>query len=276
MQSVLLLGGLASAFMGVASIAAVGCSSASSGSPSNSISSIGSISSSGGDNTGDDAGGGAGDDGTGSSSGTPSASSGAGSSSTGSSGAGSSGTTASSGGGTVEPPDAGPAHPTDAGVGLTADGGTVEDYAPNVSDFDCLKNSEWTIVGVSRYKNVLGHDTGTLAAARSAAGGTFPVGTFVQLVPNEAMVKRGKGYSAASDDWEFFALDTSATGTTISMSGGTSAVTNFVGSCLGCHGGAKPQFDLVCGDADGGSSHGCAPLPLSGQILMGTADPRCP
>jgi hypothetical protein len=260
MKPVLLLSGLAAAAMAVAAIAAAGCSSTSSGSPASTATS------SGGDNTGDDASGGAGDDGTGSSSGSPSTSSGAGSS-----GAGSSGSP-----GTIEPADAAPAPQTDAGVVLAADGGKVEDYDPTTADFDCLKNSEWTTVGVSRYKNLLGHEAAAVAAAKSATGGTFPVGTFVQLVPTEAMVKRGKGYSPASDDWEFFALNVSASGTTVGMSGGTTAVTNFIGSCLGCHGGAMPQFDLVCGDADGGSSHGCAPLPVSGQFLMGTSDPRCP
>jgi hypothetical protein len=187
-----------------------------------------------------------------------------------------SGTAGGSSGGVREPADAAPAPLNDAGVVLAADGGTVEDINPTASDFDCLKNSEWTTVGVSRYKNLLGHEAETVAAAQSPTGGIFPVGTFVQLIPTEAMVKRGKGYSAASDDWEFFALNVSATGTTIGMSGGTSSVTNLFGTCLGCHGGAMPQFDFVCGDADGGNTHGCAALPLSGSVLMSTSDPRCP
>jgi hypothetical protein len=263
MKSILRLTGLAVAAIAVAATAAVGCSSTSSPSPAASGGSSGG-------NASDDASGNAGDDGTGSSGGSPSTSSGVGSSGTGSSGTGSSGS------GTSEPVDAAPAPENDAGVVLAADGGTVEDYSPTPADFDCLKNSEWTIVGVSRYKNVLGHGAAMLAAARSATGGTFPVGTFVQLVAGEAMVKRGQGYSPASDDWEFFTLNTSASGAMIAMSGGTSAVTNPFGTCLGCHGGAKPEFDFVCGDADGGNSHGCAPLPLSGQVLMGTGDPRCP
>jgi hypothetical protein len=242
--------------LALAAMATTACSSTSSTSGSNS-----STGSSSGDGSGDDGSASTGGDSSGSSSGS-------GSTGSGSSGSGSSGS--------PEPADAAPAPQSDAGAVLAADGGTVEDINPTTTDFDCLKNSEWTTVGVSRYKNVLGHEAEAVAAAKSASGGIFPVGTFVQLVPQEAMVKRGKGYSPASDDWEFFALNVSASGTTIGMSGGTSAVTNFIGSCLGCHGGAKSQFDLVCGDADGGNTHGCAALPLSGAQLMATGDPRCP
>jgi hypothetical protein len=256
MKSTLFLPFLPAA-LAVAAMATTACSSTSSTAGS-------------GSSTGDGSGS-SGDNGSGAASGDSSGSS-SGAGSTGS-GSGSSGSGA---GGTPEPVDAAPAPQSDAGTVLAVDGATVEDINPTTTDFDCLKNSEWTTVGVSRYKNVLGHEAEAIAAAKSASGGVFPVGTFVQLVPQEAMVKRGKGYSPASDDWEFFALNVSASGTTIGMSGGSSAVTNFVGSCLGCHGGAKSQFDLVCGDADGGNTHGCAALPLTGQQLMATGDPRCP
>jgi hypothetical protein len=238
----------------VVAMAVTGCSSTSS-------------STSGGESTGASSG----SESSGDSSGSGS-SSGAGSTGSGSTGSGST----SSGSGVLEPADAAVAPLSDAGVVIAVDGGSVEDINPTTSDFDCLKNSEWTTVGVSRYKNLLGHEAETVAVARSATGGVFPVGTVVQLVPTEAMVKRGAGYSPASDDWEFFALNVSASGTTIGMSGGTSAVTNFIGSCLGCHSGAKPQWDLVCGDVDGGNTHGCTDLPVSGSVLMGTSDPRCP
>ena len=41
----------------------------------------------------------------------------------------------------------------------------------------------------------------------------YPVGTVLQLIPTEAMVKRHKGYSPSTDDWEFFALKVSPQGT---------------------------------------------------------------
>jgi hypothetical protein len=251
------------AVLAVSAMATTGCSS-------NSTSSPGSAQNGGGSGTSNGNGSG---DGTGGSSGTSSASGSPGDSS-GSAGSGSAGS--GSGSAAPEPVDAAPAAQSDAGVVLAADGGTVEDINPTTSDFDCLKNSEWTTVGLSRYKNLLGHEAETLSIARSPNGGVFPVGTVVQLVPGEAMVKRGKGYSPASDDWEFFALNPTSTGTTISMSGGNTSVTNLVGSCLGCHGAAKPQWDLVCGDVDGGNTHGCAPLPIPGSVLAASSDPRCP
>jgi hypothetical protein len=165
----------------------------------------------------------------------------------------------------------------DASAG--SDGAVVgEDFVPTTADFDCLQDSAWTTIGVSRFKNMLGHTAEMLAVARSADGGVYPVGTMIQLVPTEASVKRGQGYSAQSNDWEFFTLDATSTGTTITASGGDSSVKNFTGlSCLGCHSKAAPQWDFVCGDADGGNTHGCAALPLSGPELatLQSTDPRC-
>ena len=41
-------------------------------------------------------------------------------------------------------------------------------------------------------------------AVANAGSGTYPVGSLVQLVPGEAMVKREAGFSPATSDWEFF------------------------------------------------------------------------
>jgi hypothetical protein len=163
-------------------------------------------------------------------------------------------------------------------AGADGGGAVAADFDAGPADFDCLENAEWTTVGVSRFKNVLGHTDETLAVARSLDGGTFPVGTIVQLVPTEASVKRGKGFNAASNDWEFFSLNASSTGTTIKARGGGASVVNFTGSsCLDCHDKAAPQWDLICGDENGGNTHGCEALPLSGADLasLQTTDPRC-
>jgi len=59
-------------------------------------------------------------------------------------------------------------------------------------------------------------------------------------------------------------------GTTITSSG--AAVKNFVGSdCASCHRLAEERFDFVCG-----KNHGCAPLPLSDDLIarIQRADPR--
>ena len=186
---------------------------------------------------------------------------------------------------------AGPGAATEAGPGAATEAGTErgsalageafvagEDIDAGPSDFDCLKNAEWTTVGLSRFKNALGHTDETLAVARSVDGGEFPVGTIIQLVPTEASVKRGAGFNAASHDWEFFSLGTSATGTTIMARGGGATVVNFTGSsCLNCHDKASAQWDFLCGDPDGGNTHGCAALPLTNALIesVQSTDPRC-
>ena len=146
----------------------------------------------------------------------------------------------------------------------------VEDLDMKASDFECV--TRWTQVANSyRITNKLGHDP--LAIANSSTGGEFPVGTIIQIVPTEAMVKRRAGFSATTHDWEFFALSVSKSGTTIDKRGTTDVVNAFNGNCLACHSKAMPQFDLVCG-----TTHGCDALPLSTQQLVGiqNGDPRCP
>jgi len=138
------------------------------------------------------------------------------------------------------------------------------------SDFECVLH--WTQVANSyRITNKLGHDP--LATANSPVGGDFPVGTIIQIVPTEAMVKRRAGFSAATHDWEFFALSVSSSGTTIDKRGTADVVNAFNGNCLGCHAKAMPQWDFVCG-----TTHGCDALPLSTQQLVSLQDndPRCP
>jgi hypothetical protein len=170
-----------------------------------------------------------------------------------------------------------------AEAGLTEDGAgeaSVEDFAASMSDFDCSRNSEWTTIGLAHYKNVAGHTTEMLAVARSSSGGTYPVGTIVQLNPAEAMVKRGRGFNADSNDWEFFTLtDMDAGLASINTRGGGSTVSNARATCLSCHLPAQSAFDLICGDpVEGGpaTTHGCVPLPVPTATLANLPDIRCP
>jgi hypothetical protein len=99
----------------------------------------------------------------------------------------------------------------------------------------------------------------------------YPVGTTLQLVPAEAMVKHAPGRFPATNDWEFFALDLSAQGTKIKARG--DSVVNFTGvTCLSCHEPAK-RYDFVCE-----KTHGCAPIPINDQMIADrqSKDPRCP
>jgi hypothetical protein len=68
------------------------------------------------------------------------------------------------------------------------------------------------------------------------------VGTLIQLIPQEAMVKRAPGFDPGSNDCEFFTLDVTAAGTTIVTRGGSEVINRFSGSsCAGCHSAAEPS-----------------------------------
>jgi hypothetical protein len=169
--------------------------------------------------------------------------------------------------GSTGAPDA-PHGPGDAAATSDASG-TVEDLDMTATDFECVLH--WPQVGAYRITNKLGHDAATIA--QNPNGGVMPVGTIVQIVPTEAMVKRRAGFSASTNDWEFFSLSVAASGTTISKRGTSDVVNQFNGNCHDCHAKAQPQYDFICG-----TTHGCDPLPLSESTLVSlqNSDPRCP
>ena len=156
----------------------------------------------------------------------------------------------------------------------TKDGGAGQnpdlDLQMKAEDFDCILN--WVKVGSYRISNRLGFEKEALRVAHSKNGGTFSVGTVIQLVPQEAMVKRRKGWSPRTRNWEFFFLKVEAKKTTILARGKEEVKNQFGGNCYKCHQKAKPAWDLICGN-----DHGCAPLPLSPALIkqLQEADPRC-
>jgi hypothetical protein len=102
----------------------------------------------------------------------------------------------------------------------------------------------------------------------------LPKGTFLQIFPNEAMVKRGGKFNKEGGGWEFFALDVDSTGTTIVQRGGAEVLNQFGGgSCQTCHAGAA-SFDFLCE-----TDHGCIKLPdfVTPELLetLQQNDPRC-
>ena len=109
---------------------------------------------------------------------------------------------------------------------------------------DFTNINSMTRVGDHFVTNVKGHLAAALAVAHSAKGGVYPVGTIIQLVPQEAMVKRAPGFSPSTDDWEFFSLDVSAKGTRILSRGGVKVLNRFGGSCASCHSAAKSAVRL--------------------------------
>src|SRR5262249_23435720 len=95
-------------------------------------------------------------------------------------------------------------------------GPVLEEFIAQASDFQCLTN--WNQVRHYRIPKALGHEAETLAIASGSfdvSGLEFPVGTIVQLIPNEAMVKRGGNFDPANHDWEYFTLRTNRLGTRI-------------------------------------------------------------
>ena len=138
------------------------------------------------------------------------------------------------------------------------------------STFDCI--TDMTPVRGFFVDNLLGDLPAALAVANSESGGVWPVGSMVQLVPTEVMIKQPEGTSPATNDWEFFELNVSAEGSEIVTRGFTDVINRFGGNCLDCHIKAEPQWDMICEQG-----HGCDPLPLSREMLVGIqqGDPRC-
>ena len=144
-----------------------------------------------------------------------------------------------------------------------------EDFVARASDFRNLHTM--TKVRGFYIDNRLGHLDEAIAVANSPDGGTYPVGTIIQLVPQEAMVKRNQGFSPKTNAWEFFELDVSAEGTVIRVRGVDDVVNRFGFNCAACHADADPKFDFVCE-----TDHGCAPLPVGHEFfeMIQESDPR--
>ncbi len=141
----------------------------------------------------------------------------------------------------------------------------AEDLVMEAADFENLH--DMTAVRGFFVDNKLGHLKEAVAMATANKGGVYPVGTIIQLVPQEAMVKRKPGYNALTKDWEFFFLTTDATGTKIDVRGGAEVVNRFGGNCAECHSLAESRFDMICE-----KDHGCDPLPISDEVIHGIQD----
>jgi hypothetical protein len=143
-----------------------------------------------------------------------------------------------------------------------------EEFVAAASDFECL--TDWTHIRHFRITNELGHLDDTLAVAHGTMPLPYPVGTIIQLVPTEAMVKRGGGFFPAGDDWGFFVLSPSSSGTEITKRG-RDEVVNVGPPCFACHS-AAVQKDLICE-----TTNGCVALNLSEALInaLQNGDPRC-
>ncbi|MEM9728196.1 MAG: hypothetical protein AAF997_06405 [Myxococcota bacterium] len=135
--------------------------------------------------------------------------------------------------------------------------------------FDCILDG--TPVRKFYVKNLLGDLDASLAVANGEAELPYPPGTLLQLVPQEAMVKREVGFSDETNDWEFFFLEISADGTTIAQRGAAEAENAFGANCFACHAAAADN-DFVCE-----TDNGCDPLPIGDDVFVSLqqGDLRC-
>ena len=159
---------------------------------------------------------------------------------------------------------------TPAAAGSSAATSSAASPSP-ISDksFKCI--TEMKHVRHFYVDNLAGNLAGTVKVAQAATG-DYPVGSVLQLVPTEAMVKREKGFNATTHDWEFFDLNVSPEGTTIRTRGFQEVNNRFGGNCFNCHVKAHAEFDLVCDN-----NHGCDPIPIT-RAMSGAlqhTDPRC-
>jgi len=137
------------------------------------------------------------------------------------------------------------------------------------NSFKCI--TEMKAVRHFYVDNLLGNVAGTVAVAEKGRG-DFPVGSVLQLVPNEVMIKQPKGFSPPTRDWEFFFIDVSDQGSKIYKRGFAEVNNRFGGNCFTCHVKAKPEFDFVCEQG-----HGCDPVPFTRPMFgaLQRTDPRC-
>jgi hypothetical protein len=156
---------------------------------------------------------------------------------------------------------------TAAGTSTTGPAG--EDL---VVDEDDLRNINlMTPVRGFFVDNLLGHLDEAVAIAEADEGGTYPVGTIIQLIPTEVMVKRAAGFSPETNDWEFLFVEVTEDGTEIIDRGTLDVINAFGLDCASCHLKAEDRFDMVCE-----TDHGCDPLQIGRDVIdaVQAADPR--
>jgi hypothetical protein len=157
-----------------------------------------------------------------------------------------------------------------AGCATAAESGPSEKVSITQKSFRCI--TEMTHVRYFYVANLAGNLRGTVQIAESAKPGIYPVGSVLQLVPTEVMVKREKGFNPDTHDWEFFELEVSQAGSKIRRRGFAEVNNRFGGNCFVCHVKARPDWDFVCD-----IGHGCDPIPITRAMsgALQRTDPRC-
>jgi hypothetical protein len=162
------------------------------------------------------------------------------------------------------------------GIAVLAIGPALAAPPPSPASFPISDKSFKCITQMTHVRhfyvdNLAGNLDGTVKVAQAATG-NYPVGSVLQLVPNEVMVKREQGFNATTRDWEFLDLNLSPDGSTIRVRGFQDVNNRFGGNCFTCHVKARAEFDLVCDN-----NHGCDPIPITRAMsgALQRTDPRC-
>src|SRR5262245_61624264 len=100
----------------------------------------------------------------------------------------------------------------------------------------------------------------------------YPVGTILQVLPFEAMIKRRRGFNPEGNDWEFVKIRPTPEGGTEIQQAGKGEVANAIGSCQACHVRLAHDHDLVCEFVIGAAGLGLTDQQLA---AIQAADPRC-
>ena len=159
-----------------------------------------------------------------------------------------------------------------AALGLCGvSGALADDIVVSEQTFSCIL--DWPKIRNTHINNL---DPEKLKEAMIIFGDSvpdteYPVGTILQLLPFEAMVKHPRETFPKTNGWEFFALVVSAAGTKIRDRGDNVVNLSQGVTCLSCHEPAA-KYDFVCE-----KGHGCAPIPLDDQKIaeLQGADARC-
>lgn len=159
-----------------------------------------------------------------------------------------------------------------AGLDLSLpSGASAQELTVSEQTFGCIL--DWPKVRNTRFKH---SDPEKLKEAMrifrdSVPDREYPVGTILQLIPFEAMVKHPREQFPNTNGWEFFFLDVSKEGTKIADRGEQVVNRSQGVTCLSCHQPAA-RFDFVCE-----KGHGCAPIPFDDQKIaeIQKSDLRC-
>ena len=159
-------------------------------------------------------------------------------------------------------------------VGFLIPGVSHAEFRAKARDFKCLTKG---VKAEGKHFYIFNRNRKRLREAVEMSrsgdlGKGYPEGTILQLLPGEAMAKRGGPYNSGGNGWEWFKLTFRPDGRTTIAARGVAEVANFLGSCQGCHARVAPTHDFVCEFVIGANGLGLTDAQLA---QLQASDPRC-